>query len=271
MPKIKANGISIFYELQGPDDAPVLVLSNGIMMSSTAWANQTAVLSEYLRVLVYDCRGMWQSDHPAGPYSMEMHADDLAALLDELAIPQAHIAGISYGSEISMMFALKYPKKTLSLIVIDGVSQVNPLLKAQTYPWLMAAEKQDAEMLLRTSYHMNFSEDWIIKNQAFIDASVARYAEMDMPSFTEMMRCFYELNITEDLADIKAPTLIVVGEKDLIKGRVYSELLASQIQDSEFVIVPGSGHALCLEKPQELNTLLLGFVNKYEKTGKGGS
>ena len=271
MPKIKANGINIFYELHGPDDAPVLVLSNGIMMSSAAWANQTSVLSKYLRVLVYDCRGMWQSDHPAGPYSMEMHADDLAALLDELEIPQAHIAGISYGSEISMMFALKYPQKTQSLIVIDGVSQVDPLLKAQTYPWLMAAKQQDAELLLRTSYHMNFSEEWIVKNQSFIDASAAHYAEMDMPSFVEMMYSFYQLNITDRLTEITAPTLIVVGEKDLIKGRGYSEILASRIQNSEFVIIPESGHALCLEKPHELNTLLLGFVNKHMKTDKGGS
>ena len=199
---------------------------------------------------------------------MEMHADDLAGLMDALNISSAHIAGISYGSEVSMMFALKYPQKTITLTVIDGVSHLEPLLRAQTYPWLMAAERKDAELLLRTSYHMNFSEDWIRKNQAYIDSSIERYVEMDMASFVELMRCFYKLDITERLSEIKIPTLVMVGEQDLIKGRRYSEIIAGKISGSEFVLVPGCGHALCLEKANELNTLLLGFVIKHSNAKK---
>lgn len=268
MPTIKANGIDLYYELQGPQESPLLILSNGIMMGTAAWGFQSSVLSKYFRVLTYDCRGMWQSDHPEGPYTMEMHADDLAALMDALEIPSAHIAGISYGSEVSMMFALKYPSRADSLIIIDGVSQINALLRAQTYPWLLAAERQDAELLLRTSYHMNFSEEWIKANQSYIEGSIERYKEMDMASFTELMHCFYDLDITARLPEISLPTLVVVGEKDLIKGRKYSEIIVEKIAGSEFVIVPGSGHALCLEKPNELNTLLIGFIYKNSKIEK---
>lgn len=263
MPKISANGINLYYELHGPEDRPVVVLSNGIMMSTASWAFQTKELSKHFRVLLYDCRGMWKSDHPQGPYTMEMHADDLACLLDALEIPSAHIAGISYGSEVSMVFAIKYPHKTKSLIVIDGVSQIDPLLKGQTYPWLMAAEKNDPELLLRTSYHLNFAEEWIEANQAFIESSVDRYAAIDMPGLVELMHCFYSLDITDQLSTIKSPTLVAVGEKDLIKGRTYSQIIVDQIENCEFVIVPGAGHALCLEKPAELNTLLIGFLTKH--------
>ncbi len=76
--------INLYYELSGPEGATVLVLSNGIMMSTGSWGYQKSVLEKYLRVLRYDCRGMWQSDHPQGPYSMEQHADDVAALLKPL-------------------------------------------------------------------------------------------------------------------------------------------------------------------------------------------
>src|SRR5512146_884136 len=110
MPKIHVNGIDLYYELYGPPDGDVLVLSNGILMSTTSWGLQKADLSRHNRLLLYDCRGMWNSDHPRGPYTMELHADDLAALLDALEIPQAHIVGISYGAEVSMTFALKYPQ-----------------------------------------------------------------------------------------------------------------------------------------------------------------
>ena len=262
MPKIGVNGIELYYELSGPEDAPVLVLSNGIMMSTASWAFQSTVLNQHLRVLLYDCRGMWKSDHPEESYSMEEHADDLAGLLSALDIEQAHIAGISYGAEVSMMFALRYPEMTRSLTVIDGVSEIHPLLRAQTYPWLMAAERHDAELLLNTSYHMNFAADWIRANQAFIDTSVERYALLDMDALVRLMKSFYALDLTDELPKIQAPTLVIAGEEDLIKGREYAEIIAAQIPNSEFVIVPGSGHALCLEKPAVLNTLLLGFATK---------
>lgn len=265
MPHIDVNDIKLYYELSGPEDAPVLVLSNGIMMSTASWAFQKAVLNQHLRVLLYDCRGMWQSDHPDEAYSMDQHADDLAGLLDALAIDSAHIGGISYGAEVSMVFALKYPEMTKSLIVIDGVSEIHPLLKAQTYPWLMAAERNDPELLLRTSYHMNFAEDWIKANQAFIENSVERYAELDMAALVRLMKAFFTLDITDRLSEIKAPTLVIAGEEDLIKGPEYAEIIANHIPGSELVHVPGSGHALCLEKPAVLNTLLLGFVQKHEK------
>lgn len=263
MARMRVNGVELYFELSGPEDAPVLVLSNGIMMSTASWGFQKAALSPHLRVLLYDCRGMWQSEHPEGPYSMAQHADDLAGLLDGLGIEKAHIGGISYGAEISMTFALRYPEKTQSLIVIDGVSEIHPLLRGQTMPWLMAAERDDPELLLKTSYHMNFAEDWIRANQAFIDASVERYAELDMAALVRLMEAFYEVNFTAELPRIEAPTLVIAGEEDLIKGRDYAEIIAAQIPGSESVLVPGSGHALCLEKPDVLNTLLLGFVTKH--------
>jgi 3-oxoadipate enol-lactonase len=266
MPQVHVNDIDLYYEISGPKGAPVLVLSNGIMMGTASWGFQKAVLDQYLRVLLYDCRGMWQSDHPDEPYTMECHADDLAALLDALEIKKAHIGGISYGAEISMVFALKYPQKTQSLIVIDGVSEIHTLLRAQTYPWLMAAERQDAELLLRTSYHMNFAEDWIIANQSFIEASVERYQQLDMQALSRLMQAFYDLDITDQLPKITAPTLIIAGEEDLIKGREYAKIISNNIPNSEFILVPGSGHALCIEKPAELNTLLLGFVMKNQSS-----
>ena len=66
MPRIGVNGIELYYDLTGPENAPVLVLSNGIMMGTASWVYQKTALNTHLRVLLYDCRGMWQSDHPRG-------------------------------------------------------------------------------------------------------------------------------------------------------------------------------------------------------------
>src|SRR5512143_161922 len=112
MPKVQANGIDLYYEFHGPEDALLLVLNNGILMNAaTSWAFQTEALGRHFRVLQYDCRGQGGSDHPDSPYTMELHADDLCALLSTLGYEKAHIAGISYGGEVAQAFVLNYPER----------------------------------------------------------------------------------------------------------------------------------------------------------------
>ncbi|MDX9865076.1 MAG: alpha/beta hydrolase [Anaerolineaceae bacterium] len=265
MPKAVVNGIEMYYELHGPEEAEVVVLSNGVLMSTASWAFQTAALANKFRVLLYDCRGMWQSDHPEGPYSMEMHAADLAGLLDALAIEQAHIAGISYGSEVSMAFAIKYPQRVRSLVLADGVSQIDALLKAQCESWVTAAKAKDADLLFEVTYPLNFSGEWIAKHRPALAAARERYHQLDFEAFLRLMDSFLGFHITPELHQITAPTLVIVAENDLLKSRKYSEMMVSEIPNAEFVIIPYGGHAVCLEQPDIFNTLLLGFFTKHSE------
>lgn len=260
MPLIKVNDIDLYYELHGPENADVIVLSNGIFMSTASWAYQVAAFKQHFRVLVYDCRGMWKSDHPAGPYSMEQHADDLAELLRVLGIEKAHIAGISYGGEISMIFALKYSKMVRSLIVSSSVSQIDPLLLAIGQSWAAAIKSRDAETLFFVTLPYNFSENYIEANQAILAASARRYEQMDFESVSELMAAFIKLDITDDLKKIISPSLVIVGEEDILKSRKYSEIISQEIPNAEFVIIPHAAHAVCIEKPGEFNAAVLGFV-----------
>lgn len=263
MPFAKINDVQLYYELHGPENADVLVLSNGVLMSTASWALQTAALSKYFRVLLYDCRGMWKSEHPDSPYSMEQHADDLAFLLEFLNIKNAHIAGISYGSEISMMFALKYPDRTKTLIIADGVSEIQPLLRASCETWVSAAKLKNPKLLLEVTKPFNFSQSYLINNKKLIDTLVSKYEQLNFDSFLRLMESFYQLNITEQLGQINVPTLVIVGEEDLLKGRYYANLIVSKILHAEFVVIPGAGHAVCLERPGEFNSTIIGFVVKH--------
>jgi pimeloyl-ACP methyl ester carboxylesterase len=263
MPAIKANGIDIYYELHGPEGADVLVLSNGILMSTASWGYQTPVLSRHCQVLLYDCRGMWRSEHPAGPYSMELHADDLAALLDALHIDRAHIGGISYGGELSMAFALKYPARTRSLIISSAVSQVDPLLKGFIDSWIAAARAHDPELLFQVTCPLNFSEVWIAANRAALAAARERYKTLDMDAFLELLLAFSRLDLTARLHTIAAPTLVMVGEDDLLKPRRYAEIIAREIPGALLAVVPHAGHAVSWEQPGVFNMLVLGFMCQH--------
>jgi len=193
---------------------------------------------------------------------MEMHAEDLLGLMDHLEIKKAHIAGISYGSEVSMMFAAKYPERTKTLIVIDGVAYVDPFLKAQSLPWLRAAEMNDHQLLLDTSVHMNFSPE-ILEKYYDLFSDAERVKGLDLASFIELMNAFYAFDIRDQLKDIQTPSLVIVAEHDLIKPLGHAKNIYEALPNAEMLIIAGGGHAICIDRPNELNTAILGFVCKH--------
>jgi len=264
MPKLKVNDVSLYFELHGPETASVLVLNNGLIMNAaTSWIFQTQALSQNYRLLQYDCRGQGQSDHPEAPYSMDLHADDLAALLDRLDIGYAHIAGISYGGEIAQAFALKYPQKTLSLILIDTVSEVGSELRLVIESWVDALKVQDALGFFHATVPWNFSPAWIASNASILEDAKERYKILDFPAVVNLCEAFFKVDFTKHLAKIDVPTCIMVGDLDLIKGIPYARVLKEAIPHAELHIIDGAGHASCWERPQEFNSIILGFLAKY--------
>ena len=263
MSKVHANGIELYYELHGPEDAPLLVLNNGIIMNATSsWAFQTKALAQKYCILQYDCRGQGQSEHPVGPYSMELHADDLAALLTILGYEKAHIAGISYGGEVAQAFGLKYPERTLSLILADTVSEVGAELRIIVDAWLDSAKAADANAFFNATVPWNFSQAFITANPALLADAKKRYTLLDYPAVVRLCEAFMDVNFTARLGEIKCPVCIMAGSLDLLKGPAYAAILKNAIPHAELHILQGAGHASCWERPQEFNTVVLGFLSK---------
>ena len=264
MPRIGVNGIELYYELHGPEGLPVLVLNNGIIMNATtSWVFQTRALSAHYRVLQYDCRGQGKSDHPSELYSMQQHADDLAELLKALDINQAHIAGISYGGEVAQAFALAYPEMTLSLILADTVSEVGPELEIVIQSWVDALRSGDALAFFNATVPWNFSPEFILNNQTLLEDAKDRYKQLDFPAVIRLCEAFFGVDFTGRLGEIEVPACIIVGEKDLIKGLSYAHILQENLPQAEFHILEGAGHASCWERPEEFNSVVLGFLAKY--------
>jgi pimeloyl-ACP methyl ester carboxylesterase len=264
--KVRVNGVELYYELHGFEHSELLVLNNGVLMNAaTSWAFQTKPLSRHYRVLQYDCRGQGQSGHPDGPYSMEQHADDLAALLSALGIDSAHIAGISYGGEVAQAFALKYPDRTRSLVLADTVSEVGPELRITIQSWITAARSGDAPAFFDATVAWNFAPEFIAANPALLEDAKRRYALLDFPAVIRLCECFLMVDFTARLPEIEAPTCILYGEKDLLKGRAYAESLSRNIPHAEVHVLRGAGHATCWERAEEFNTIVLGFLAKHKR------
>jgi 3-oxoadipate enol-lactonase len=267
MPVVNVNGTNLYYELHGPEKAPFVVLNNGVIMNAaTSWAFQTRALAPHLRLLQYDCRGQGQSDHPAGPYSMELHAADLEALLDALEIPQAHIAGISYGGEVAQAFALAYPERVLSLFLADTVCEVAPDLALIVQSWIGAARRADADAFFQVTVPWNFSPTFIAAHPLLLDDARQRYRAMDFDAVARLCEAFLQVRFTARLGEIKAPVCILYGELDLLKGAPYARILKQHLPQAEVHPLPGAGHATVWEAHQEFNSVLLGFVLKHSQT-----
>ncbi len=111
MPKIKANGIDLHYEIHGKGEPLVLIM--GLRRNAEWWYCQIPTLSEQFQVPVFDNRGAGRSDQPATDYSIPLFADDTAALMKGLGLSSAHVLGISMGRYIAMEFASKFNRQVI--------------------------------------------------------------------------------------------------------------------------------------------------------------
>ena len=262
MPFVTVNATHVYYEWHGPSGAPVVVLNNGIMMTTASWIRQVPAFARQYRVLSYDMRGQGQSAHPDGPYSMALHADDLAAVMTALDVDRAHLLGISYGGEVCQAFALRHHARVASLVLADTVSEVGPELRLAVGSWRRAAEMADAELLFDLTVPWNFSPAFIASNPALLDQARQRYRELDFAALTRLVDAFQGVAFTGELPRVAVPACVIVGEDDRLKGPTYARLIRDALPSAELHVIRGAAHAACWEKPEEFNTIVLGFLAK---------
>jgi len=146
--KIKANGIAINYQTDGPDGAPWLIFSNSLATNLTMWDDQARELKHAYRVLRYDQRGHGGTEATAGRYSFELLMADVIALMDALAIKKAHFAGLSMGGATALGLAETHPDRLDRVVVCDTPCQSTPASAQQWEERIVIAEKQGMEALV---------------------------------------------------------------------------------------------------------------------------
>jgi pimeloyl-ACP methyl ester carboxylesterase len=259
MPYAQVNGCKIYYELHGEGDTVVLL--NGILASTQSWANQVSFFAKKFQVLLMDFRGQAKSEKPTIKYPMTLHADDVRALLDSLKFKRAHFVGVSFGAEVALIFAARYPEMVKSLVAACAVSHVDSVVRSVAERWLVAARLRSGKYLFQTVYPDLFSDRFIRENRDFINSTAPFYdTTVDIDAFIELLRGFLQLNVTSDLPKIKAPTLVIAAENDRIKSRRYAEIIHKGIAGSKLHEVKDSGHTVVWEKPEEFNKLVCDFI-----------
>lgn len=264
MPYTTVNGIQLYYEMHGAGE-PVALL-NGIMQNTAGWSLQVPALAARYQVILHDMRGQGKSGKPEEEYSWDLHVEDFRQLLDYLEIEKIHLAGVSYGAETAMYFALKYPDRVKSLVLGTAASELTPLLKAFAQSWETAASCQDGYSFFKLFTPSVYGGSFLGSQQDWMEQRARLFEKTVTPDwfagFLRLLQNFYTLNLTGQLKEIQAPTLVIAAEKDILKPVSLSALIHSQISGAEMAIIADAGHAAVLEKPAEFNSLLLGFLSK---------
>jgi 3-oxoadipate enol-lactonase len=264
VPRAKVNGIELQYEIAGPGEETIVFL-NGIAMSIAHWKPIAEVMGRRRRCLCHDFRGQLLSPQAesGSPIRLEDHVEDLRCLLETLRIPRAHLVGTSYGAEAAMLFACAHPSIAASLVIIDGASELDPLLRATAEGW-KAAALADPVVFYRTIVPWNYSTEYIGANAEALarrEAAIAGLPRGYFEDFAALCDAFLALDMTPQLPRIACPTLVLVGEKDILKHAAFARIITSSVPGARMRIVSGAGHAVVIEKPQAVLDEVRAFLD----------
>jgi pimeloyl-ACP methyl ester carboxylesterase len=270
---MRVNGARLYYERHGTRGGEPLLLITGFTISSAVFE---PVLERYARfdVVTYDNRGSGRSDSPLRMTSMPELAADAAGLLDKLGLGSAHAYGLSMGGMIAQELAIRFPERVRGL-VLGGTTPGGPraarpaLLDLGRLAGGLAGGWSDRERAWLGRWV--FSEEFR-REQPVRAAELLRHFGRHRPgprgAWSHWWATVYHDTVSR-LGCIQAPTLVMHGERDAMAPIANARLLAERIPDAELAIVPGSGHAFMLERPDASLAILEDWLRRRGPIGPG--
>jgi len=258
--KLSANGISINYTLDGPPQAPVVTLSHSLATDLSMWDPQMATLTARYRVLRYDTRGHGGTDAPAGAYTLDQLAADARALLSALGITRTHWIGLSMGGMIGQALGLASPGLFASLALCDTTSRIPPEAKPLWAERIKTAETQGMEPLVEPTINRWFTAPFVASHKELVDRVRVMIRSTKPAGYAGCCHAIAALDLTDKLAAIKMPTLIVVGEEDQGTPVTASRTMHEKIAGSDLVIIKSASHLSNVEQPAEFTRAITALL-----------
>ena len=263
---VDIGDVELWVERRG--EGPDILLIAGLSDPAEAWQFQLDGLADRYRLTAFDNRGAGRTPLPDGPLSVEMMADDCAALLRALDVAKAHVAGFSGGSRIAQELALRHPDVVRSLVLVSTWAGFDPFARAVTKFLQWLPDAAPSERALLEAFFL-----WIYTPRAHNDGTVEqiidealRFPYPQSPeAFKAQLGAWLAHGDTSGRLDqITAPTLVVAGGIDIITSPRLGRVVADTIPGAEFVVLPEEAHQPFQERPDEFDALVDAFWRRVD-------
>ena len=259
MPTIDADGCPINVQIDGPDNAPVLVLSNSLGTNLHMWDGQMPEFTKHFRVVRYDRRGHGKSGVPKGPYTMERLGRDVLAILDALKTDKINWCGLSMGGMVGMWLGANAGNRLNKLVLSNTTSYFSDKALWE------GRIKQVREKGLGSIVGGNM-ERWFSKGYRDNTASAAKlkdftenFLKTDVEGYVGCCEAIAAMDHRDLLPKIKVPTLIIAGKHDPATTVEAAEYLRDHIPGSKLVVLDAA-HIANVELPELYSKTVIDFL-----------
>jgi len=265
MPKVTARNITINYEQEGSGEP--LILIPHLAADHACYAFQLKDYAAQFTCISIDLRGTGESDNTAGEYSTEALADDVAAFMQSIGLPRAHIAGLSLGGAVGLWLAAKYPAKVKSLSVHSCWPKTDFFIKTVLESWQTTAKALSnvSETLIQAMFPWCFTPELYAARPEYIQ-SLADFVRsrpaQSLGSFLRQSNAVIGHDVEKQLPQITAPTQITFGRHDIVTSTRFADRMTIAIRNSELVVFENCSHAPMYENVEEFNAKTLQFLRR---------
>jgi pimeloyl-ACP methyl ester carboxylesterase len=267
MPLASVGDIGMHYETEGSGDP--LILIPYLSADYACYAFQTPEYSEHFTCVAVDVRGAGTTDKPAGPYSTEQAADDVAGLMDALDIDRAHVAGVSFGAAAGMWLAAKYPERVASLSLHSAWAKTDAYLAVVVQGWQVMARALGnvPDLVIEGIFPWCFTPGMYTEKPelvAGLEDFVRGRPPQPVDAFLHQSEAVLDHDAEAQLVKIVAPTQVTYGRRDVITSTRFAPALTDGIKGAELLIFEHLSHAGLHEDAQEFNRATLEFLTRQK-------
>ena len=265
MPDIVVNGARIHYEDSGVATRGTIVFAHGLLWGGWMFEAQANALSDRYRCIRFDFRGQGRSEVTQSGYDMETLADDAAALIEALKVGPVHFAGLSMGGFIGMRLAARKPQLLRSLTLMDTSADPEPAENVPKYRKLaFVARWIGLKVVSNKVMPIMFGRSFLSDPSRAADR--AKYLKLlvgnSRVGITKAVHGVIDRKgVYDEIASIKTPTLVIVGEEDVATVPAKAERIAARIPGAKLVRIPRAGHSSSVEEPAAVTAAIAAFVD----------
>jgi 3-oxoadipate enol-lactonase len=260
------DGTRIHYRVTGRRGSPPVLFIQGLGADKHGWNFQRLGLAWAIQAIALDNRGSGRSDKPHGAYSLEQMADDAIAVLDDAGFDTVHVVGASMGGAIAQLIALRYPERVRSLTLVCTSCRNHAWRRELLASWGETARRRGMGSMTKEAAR------WVIGPRSFrrINPAIGWLGPLGFGRPTHAFAAQVDAilaaddGLAEELGEISVPTLVVVGNQDILTPRGDSEELYELIPTAELVVISGAAHGLMIEHASTFNRILLDFLQRAE-------